>query len=486
MGPCASSAMTHQDPQNLLRLGSTSLVDLLHAAALIDVLLQGRQVTLIIILESDILVDAEAELDHAVDAAAEGGGLVQGEAGGEEGGLEEQQHEVLDGLVRLVSLGTLAKLAHDGVVGVDLHGLLGSHVGGHGVVTERLRLHDALHVGGPSVLAGDKHAWGVDNAVGHQHLLNLVAEDILHHAAQALELSLELLHVSLLLLGLLELEALLGAADELLAIVLLELLHGILVDGVHHVEHLKALLLQALNEGGVLHSLAGLAGDVVDVLLALLHAGDVVLEGGLLLARLGGVVAQQVSQLGAVLGVLVDAELEVLAERLVELLVILGVLADLLEHLNALLHDVLLDDLENLVLLEHLAGNVKGQILGIDHTLDEVKELGDEVLAVVHDEHAAHVQLNVVGLLFAIEHVEGGALGHEEHGLELQLTLNGEMLGGKVVLPVVGEGLVEGGVLVAGDLVGVAHPDGLLLVHKGPLVGHLLDLLGLLLLLLIL
>jgi len=41
----------------------------------------------------------------------------------------------------------------------------------------------------------------------------------------------------------------------------------------------------------------------------------------------------------------VDAELQVLGERLVELLVVVLVLRDLVEHLQALLHDVLPDHL---------------------------------------------------------------------------------------------------------------------------------------------
>merc|ERR1719218_444301 len=228
----------------------------------------------------------------------------------------------------------------------------------------------------------------------------------------------------------------------------------------------------------------GLAGDVVDVLLVLLNAGDVVLEGGHLLARLGGVVAKELGELAAVLRILVDAELEVLAERLVELGVVVLVVGDLVEHLEALLDDVLLDDLEDLVLLEHLAGDVEGKVLRVDDALDKGEELGDDVLAVVHDEDAADVELDVVGLLLAVEHVEGGALGDEEHGLELELTLHGEVLHRELLLPVVGEGLVEGGVLILGDLLGSAHPDGLMLVHQGPLVRDLLD--GLLLLLLLL
>merc|ERR1711912_62907 len=80
-----------------------SLIDLLHLAALIAVLLEGRQ--LLDVVGLVVVLDGEAELDHAVDAAGEGGGLVEGEARREEGGLEEQVDEVLDGLVTLVGGG---------------------------------------------------------------------------------------------------------------------------------------------------------------------------------------------------------------------------------------------------------------------------------------------------------------------------------------------------------------------------------------------
>ena len=80
--------------------------------------------------------------------------------------------------------------------------------------------------------------------------------------------------------------------------------------------HLKAALLELLDEGGLLDGLARLARDEVDAGLALLHARHVVLQARHLVARLGGVVAQQVRQLAPVLGVLVDAQLQVLAEGL--------------------------------------------------------------------------------------------------------------------------------------------------------------------------
>ena len=60
------------------------------------------------------------------------------------------------------------------------------------------------------------------------------------------------------------------------------------------------------------------------------------------------------------------------------------------------------------------------------------------------------------------------------------------MLDGEVVLPIVGQALVERSVLLLGDLRGVARPDGLRLVELLVLNLLLLDLLGLLLLLFLL
>ena len=473
-------------PLDLL-LYSFFLVDHLHGAlTLVVIAVQGREVLhVVLIIIVIVVVDGKTKLDEAVDTRGEGGGLIEGEAGSEEGGVVQEPDEVLDGLVAGVGICLLAKGGDDGVGGVDLHGLLGGHVGRLGGVAEGLGLHDTLHVGGPAELTGNEDAGGVGKAVGNDDLLDLVVEDLLHELAEALGGGLGLLELLLLVLLFLDLESLLGGREELLALELLELLDGVLVDGVDHVEDLVSLLLETLEEGAGLDGALGLAGDVVDTGLLVVHAADVVVEAGHLLAGLGGVVTQELGNLGAVGRVLVDAELEVLGEGLVELLVGVLVLGEVVEHLDALLDEVLLDDAEDLVLLEGLTGDVEGKVLGIDDALDEGEPLGHDVLAVVHDEDAADVELDLVELLLgtALEHVEGGALGAEEDGAELELALDGEVLDGGVLLPVVGEGLVEGSVLVLGDVVGLAHPDGLHGVEVLPLVADLLDLLGLLLLL---
>ena len=75
-------------------------------------------------------------------------------------------------------------------------------------------------------------------------------------------------------------------------------------------------------------------------------------------------------------------------------------------------------------------------------------------------------------------------LGDEEDSLELELTLNGEVFDGKVVLPVIRQALIESSILLGSDIGGVTSPDGLRLVELlvlDLLLLNLLRLLGLLL-----
>ncbi len=102
-----------------------------------------------------------------------------------------------------------------------------------------------------------------------------------------------------------------------------------------------------------------------------------------------------------------NTELQVLAECLVELLEVLLVLRNLSEEIHALFDNVLANDLEDLVLLEGLSGDVEREIFGVNDTPNEVEVLGDEVLTVVHDEDAANVELDVVALLLGLEEIEG-------------------------------------------------------------------------------
>mmetsp|Transcript_3637 Transcript_3637/g.3431 ORF Transcript_3637/g.3431 Transcript_3637/m.3431 type:complete len:303 (-) Transcript_3637:441-1349(-) len=196
-------------------------------------------------------------------------------------------------------------------------------------------------------------------------------------------------------------------------------------------------------------------------------------------------VTQEVGNLGAVGRILVDSKLEVLGERLVELLVGILILSQISKHLKALLNKILLDDTKNLVLLKSLTGNIQGKILRVDNSLNKGKPFRHDILTVVHDKNTTDVKLDVVMLLLgsSLEHIEWSALGAEEDGTELKLSLHREMLDGSVLFPVVRYRLVEGDIFVLGDIIRLTHPNGLHAVKVLPLVADLLNLLGFLLLL---
>ena len=118
----------------------------------------------------------------------------------------------------------------------------------------------------------------------------------------------------------------------------------------------------------------------------------------MLIGRLGRVEPEALGELGSVLAVFVGAELDVLPESLVELGKVVLVLSDLGEQFHAL-DEILANDLQDLVLLEGFTGDVEGEALGVDDTLDEVEVLENKVFAVAHDKYTADVKLDVVALL---------------------------------------------------------------------------------------
>mmetsp|Transcript_26698 Transcript_26698/g.74554 ORF Transcript_26698/g.74554 Transcript_26698/m.74554 type:complete len:584 (+) Transcript_26698:103-1854(+) len=461
-------------------------VHLLHLGRLISStfdFFQGRQV--VVVAEALIIViDAQAELDHAVDAPSKLCWLVEVEARGEQGGIEKEPDEVLHCFIGPVCTRLLLQLGHDGMFGVHLHGLFRDHVRRHGVVAERLRLHDALHVRAPAILGGRKHTRGVGQTRAYDDLFHLIPEHLLHELGERLELGLQFLEFLFLVL-VVDVQSLFRHRLEFLAVELLELLHGVLVDGVDHVKYLQALLPQRLEEGRGRYGCHTFACDVIDVVLTLLHAVDVLLEADLFVTRLRALVPHQLRDLRAVCGILVHSELQALAELFVELFVIVLLLSDLREHLQALFHQVFLDDPEDFVLLERLPGDVQWEVFGIHDALHEVQPLGHELVAIVHDEDAAHVQLDVVALLLGLEQIEGRSPRHEEQSAKLQLTLHAKVLHRQMVFPVIAQRFVKRCVFLICDVLGLSHPERLVLVQLLPLVAHLLHLLGLFLLLLL-
>merc|ERR1719323_1934568 len=168
------------------------LVNFLHSGSIFGVSLQRWHLGVITsginISRVILLVNAKTKLDHSVDPLGVNGRILKTESRTEESSLEQQENKIFDGLVILVSLGSLSQVLDDAVVGVDLEVLLGGHVAHGGGVAESLGLHDPLHVGGPAVLGGHDTAGGAYQSAGDNNLLNLLVKDVLHHLAERLEL----------------------------------------------------------------------------------------------------------------------------------------------------------------------------------------------------------------------------------------------------------------------------------------------------------
>ncbi len=222
----------------------------------------------------------------------------------------------------------------------------------------------------------------------------------------------------------------------------------------------------------------------VDFVLGLAHAGDVVFEGDQALGVFAGrgVEADQFGD-GLLVGEVGVAHLEGLAVLAPEGVVVFGlVLGHLLQVREHVLGEVGGDLADEQVVLQGLAGDVQGQVLGVHHAADEAEVLGQQVLDLVLDEHAAHVEVRAPLVAVDPEQVVA-ALGDEEQGLELHRGVHGDVQGPQGALGVQGQKLVELLVLFVLDVeLGLAPQGGHgvdpLVVHEdgeGDEVGVALD-----------
>jgi hypothetical protein len=102
----------------------------------------------------------------------------------------------------------------------------------------------------------------------------------------------------------------------------------------------------------------------------------------------------------------VDTELQVLAERLVELGEVVLVLSNLSEDVHALLDDVLADNLEDLVLLKRLTGDVERRSSESTIPLTKLRYSGMMSSQSSMMKTRQNVKLDVVALLLGLEEVE--------------------------------------------------------------------------------
>ena len=177
---------------------------------------------------------------------------------------------------------------------------------------------------------------------------------------------------------------------------------------------------------------------------------------------------------------MVDAFLQHLAELVPELEVAvllrllavlfdfdLAFLGEVFEQRERLLHNLLLDEASGRILLQDLTRDVERQVLAVDHAAHEAQPLRQDLLRVVHDEHALHEQANAA--LLAVRDVMRRLLGNEQEAGQFVRAFDLEVRPRERVVPVVARVLVELDVLVLRDLALAAGPQRASLVDGLPL-----------------
>ena len=321
-------------------------------------------------------------------------------------------------------------------------------------------------------LIGDEHAGAVGEAARQPHLFELLLEADPQVGDERAQLLFFLgrglfLFGRGLALGGLELgrgEVALVDGAQLLARELLQALGDPLIDRLDKQQHIELALAQRLDVRAGLDKLPRGAGDEIDLVLALGHLGQVVAKRDPLVGR--GVQAAPQRHLGDLLAVrrveeqaLFDDAAKLVPELAVGLRLLLF---DALELLEDLLHQLLLDGADDLILLQDFPRDIERQIIGVNHAAHKAQPRRKQLLGVIEDEHPAHIQLHAAPLVAVHRQIKGRLGRNVEDRLELVGSVKRQVqVGERVALDkAAGELLVEVLVLVGGDFAGPSRPQG--------------------------
>ena len=224
-------------------------------------------------------------------------------------------------------------------------------------------------------------------------------------------------------------------------------------------QHVIAAVEHALYHGHLGQALTRVTGGVVDGLLILGHALGILGQGNHLLF-LGRPEQQQVGELIGLHAIArVDAVLKTATKVLKELLVGLAiVVAHILKIGGNLLFHTLGDGLELTVLLQRLARDVERHVSGIHDAADKVVVVGQQVVALLHDQDVGAVECQTLLVILAVQ-IERRAARHKQQGIVLERALGMEADGARRIVKVVERGLVELVVVLLLDIGAALLPD---------------------------
>ncbi|MNQ81504.1 hypothetical protein D3C85_965270 [compost metagenome] len=220
---------------------------------------------------------------------------------------------------------------------------------------------------------------------------------------------------------------------------------------------------------------------VVDLVLAFLHARHVVGERHRLrlIARIRRRETHQLGDTFQVGRILARAFLQHLAELRPERGVVFRlVFRHVFEQRQDALGRPFTDGAHIAAFLQDLARHVQRQVRRIDHPTHEAQVRRQQLVRIVHDENALHIQLHAMAAV-AVPHIHGRMLGHVQQLRVFAAAFHAVVRPGQRIVVVVRHRLVELAVLLFRHVRLAAGPQRIRLVHRFKFVG--LDLLALLL-----
>ena len=195
--------------------------------------------------------------------------------------------------------------------------------------------------------------------------------------------------------------------------------------------------------------------NVINFLLAVLHARHIIGERNIL--RIVGIVrGGKAAQLGnsiLVGKVFTDPFFKHAAKCPPESRIfVFLVFGQIIEQAQHFFHATIFNGIDIFGLLQNFARNIQRQIVRVHHAFYKAQIARQQLLRIIHDENAAHIQLDTV-LAFTIPHIEGRFGGNIKQLRVFLLAFHTGMCPTKRLLPIMRDMLVKLLVLLLSDIV---------------------------------
>ena len=335
-------------------------------------------------------------------------------------------------------------------------------------------LKDARQIAAHIVLVGNNTGRRIGQAMGHAHIFNLFAQHRLDFFSQRLVFAGSLLGLLFFrrIFQSAQIKAAFGDRLQGFAVKFGQIADNPFIDAVGEQQHLDALLAENFQMRAVSGRGKRLGGHVINLLLPIFHAANVVGKRDVFFRRIGmrRSKAQQFGDAFLVSKILADAFFEDTAELLPEAGIFflfgrLFTVGQSFKQAQHFLDAAAANRFDVLRFLQNFARDVERQIVRIDDAAHEAQIQRHQFFGIIHDEHAAHVQLDAVARV-AVPQVKGRVLRNIKQLRVFLPPLNPGVYVGQGIFKIMCDVLVKRLVLLIADFRAGPRPERRSLIDR--------------------